>query len=199
MERRSDPFWYDDVGVLFRHDRLTDFFPCSSQTPAEQFNSVTRFCLYAGIILSVGRRTLRFAMVALLLVTVLYLGAKNTAVKGMFFRPPGEKVSRTEGMATHACQAPTKENPFSNVLLTDYQDRPDRPPACSPGATSEALFYEGLFMNTTDVYNRQVNSRQFYSTPNTQIPNDQTGFAEWLYRDPSPTCKESGLVCTGHT
>jgi hypothetical protein len=45
-----------------------------------------------------------------------------------------------------------------------------------------------------DLFNRNTSQRQFYTTPVTTIPNDQTGFARWLYKLPE-TCKENQSNC----
>ena len=48
---------------------------------------------------------------------------------------------------------------------------------------------ENLFKNLGDnvIFNHSM--RNFYSTANTRIPNDQTAFAEFCYGD-MPSCKE---------
>jgi hypothetical protein len=202
VDRRSDPFWFDDVTVLYDVQRLTEFFPASYQTPAEKFNAITRMGVYATAILTLMKRTMRFVYMLLIIMFVLFLGAKNMDVKGMFFRRPDHKLTVSEGMTRRQCQAPTSDNPYGNVLLTDIQDNPDRLPACqhdSPeGMQADVKYYERLWMNVEDVYNRQANSRQFYSLPNTEVVNDQTGFARWLYGSDEPTCKEKGIFCTGY-
>ena len=99
----------------------------------------------------------------------------------------GKKNSET-------CQAPTKHNPFMNVLLTDYVDNPKRPGACSLAdvdveRSAEDYFNENLFKDIDEVYGSVHSQRQFISNPSTTIPNPQKEFAEWLYKMP-PTCKE---------
>lgn len=95
---------------------------------------------------------------------------------------------------------PKPDNPLSNVLLTDYDYNPKKKPA--PPAFTQAggaditentkkMVQE---LNSTQpeiakkLYN-DINSnleleqslRQFYSTSNTTIPNNQSGFAEFCY------------------
>lgn len=60
----------------------------------------------------------------------------------------------------------------------------------------EDNFDNKLYKNVDDAFNRNSSSRQFYTTANTTIPNDQTGFAHWLYYVNDKTCKEkNGLKC----
>jgi hypothetical protein len=112
---------------------------------------------------------------------------------------------------------PSSTNPMMNVLLTDIQDHPQRPqasPSTNPLIESELnqstkqmsvqqLIHssqnsntqlkqeldERLFRDLGDAYQFDTSMRQFYTTPNTQIPNDQKSFAEFCYGD-MISCKE---------
>ena len=44
------------------------------------------------------------------------------------------------------------------------------------------------------LYEKKNSERQFYTVPNTTIPNDQKGFAEWLFKTEN-TCKYDGINC----
>ncbi len=89
-----------------------------------------------------------------------------------------------------------------NVLLTDYNN-PDR--INSEAKTSydneelqgeiETNFNNNLYRDIGDLYATKNSQRQFYTTANTKIPNDQDKFADWLYKQPM-TCKEgNGHKC----
>lgn len=105
------------------------------------------------------------------------------------------------------------KNPFSNVLLTDYIDNPTRNPA-PPAFNQDGMdnitstvkktvqFLNPSIDNTSeqlfgDVYNKfelDASTRNFFSNPNTRIPNDQGAFANFLY-GLMPSCKEDGIQC----
>ena len=77
----------------------------------------------------------------------------------------------------------TNNNPFMNVPIVDY-DRPQKygrsEEECGPKCKKN--FYKTLFRNTDDaLWNRSSSERQFYTTPNTSVPNEQMKFAQWLY------------------
>ena len=57
----------------------------------------------------------------------------------------------------------------------------------------ENKFNNDLYLDSNDLFNRRNSQRQFYTMPNTSIPNKQGDFAKWLY-DRGPTCKEGN--CT---
>ena len=52
-----------------------------------------------------------------------------------------------------------------------------------------------FFMDLGDSISFQQSQRNFYSTANTKVPNDQTAFAQYLYGN-MPSCKDGdGLQC----
>ena len=98
----------------------------------------------------------------------------------------------------YECKKPTKNNPFMNIDLHDYDDN-QNVQACN--ADDDEINYDmihsynsRLFMDLDDTYSKFNSQRQFYTTPNTRIPNNQIEFAEWLYKAPE-TCKENNEHC----
>jgi len=93
------------------------------------------------------------------------------------------------------CTPPTKNNPLMNRNL--YDD-PLKNPACEYNENTSELVNEkfgyNLYQDIDDMFERYNSQRQFYTTPNTNLPNNQMEFAKWLYQT-EPTCKESGLNC----
>lgn len=99
------------------------------------------------------------------------------------------------------CVKPTQNNPFMNVLLTDYIKDPQRGPACpsynNPTIKKEVEkdFNYNLYQGASDIYNKRNSQREFYTTPGTTIPNDRDSLLKWAYPLP-PTCKQGdGVGC----
>jgi hypothetical protein len=110
-------------------------------------------------------------------------------------------------------QAPTPQDPLMNVLLTDIQDRPNRPaaePAFNPqverdiNETTQQFVVNDMDGNTADLEDRLFRDlgdnyefsnsmRNYFATPNTRIPNDQHAFAEFCYGS-MISCKEGNMV-----
>ena len=109
------------------------------------------------------------------------------------------------GYGSFSCQVPTKENPLGNVMLTDYVDDPDRPPACyyptverevKENLDNTVEFYVNRSRGPAPSVQRRAFARQFISAPVTSIPGDQTAFAEWLYgKKFSPLCRDDPSQC----
>ena len=96
------------------------------------------------------------------------------------------------------CKLPSVDNPFGNVMLGDIGN-PKFKQSCSSYNNNMVKrdmkkdFEDGLFMDVNDVYSKHNSQRQFYTMPNTDVVNDQGGFAKWCYMTP-PTCKEGNAM-----
>ena len=96
----------------------------------------------------------------------------------------------------------TAQNPLGNVLLTDYEDNPNKKPAqpsfnehvseeitknikktvqkLNPTITNTT---EQLYGDLWDQFELDQSNRIFYSNANTKIANDQGAFVKFLYGD----------------
>lgn len=190
----GDQIWYRDLGILFG-DRLIEFWPTSDQTFAERINAVVRFILYGTILtyaISRDPRYVLYGVATILIISFIYENKKQT-----------EAFSEGDGVGARgkpACVRPTTNNPFGNVLLTDYADQPDRPAACRVDDVQEETrdaFNHKLYRNLTDVYEKENSQRQFYTMPSTTIPNDVKSFSEFTYGIRN-NCKTNPEQCTGY-
>tara|TARA_B100000674_G_C37229600_1_gene640767 strand:- start:38 stop:496 length:459 start_codon:yes stop_codon:yes gene_type:complete len=89
----------------------------------------------------------------------------------------------------------TKKNPVMNVNITDYNNNKEL--IIDKNVSNETInnnLTNNLYDDMGDISNKNMFERQFYTTPNNKIPNDQTEFAKWLY-DNGPTCKEKTVEC----
>lgn len=195
----SERIWFRDPAGFFRDDRLAHFLPAKDTSLAVQLNSLLRLSIYLAAILLLFRRysiALYIPLGVALFTYAMYLtndSKLNEDVTG--------RMALHEGMTRDGrlCTVPTHSNPYMNVMLGDY-DNPSRPPACdvtseATGMSAEALFEDNLYRDIDDVFQRRSSSHAFYTMPNTQIPNDQGGFARWCFGT-GPTCKEgNGSQC----
>ena len=93
---------------------------------------------------------------------------------------------------------PTVNNPFMNInLITEDPTQKEPPPSWNNEEIQEKIenkFNYNLYRDVGDLYGKNNSQRQFYTTPSTTIPNNQTAFAKWCYNT-GPTCKEKSLYC----
>ena len=188
---------FEDPKQVVRSDKVTEFWPTSQQTTAERVNATARFVIYATCILYLIRRDIRIFILGATVLSVLYVMEKSKMTKG--------KKEKKETYVPE-CQLPTVDNPMANVLMSDYDGRPDRPSACRYDTVRDEVndmlsgrIPYGPQKSRSPMPDAQRNafSRQFVSGPVTSIPGDQTAFAEWLYGEKgAPICKSDPSLCS---
>lgn len=98
------------------------------------------------------------------------------------------------------CRKPTPDNPFTNIVFADYLDANKLTEPCNsddPEISNQMqnMYNSTIYRNLSDVWERENSQRMFYTTPIQTIPNNQTDFANWLYKT-GPTCKENSEYCS---
>lgn len=98
----------------------------------------------------------------------------------------------------NTCRRPSIDNPFMNPSLVDYNNG-DPPKACNIDDDEikddiRINFNHELFRDIDDIWERKNSQRQFYTVPNTSVPNNQVEFAKWLYLTPG-NCKTNTEKC----
>jgi len=136
-------------------------------------------------------------------------GFKNMDKNG-YLQPTQVTINNPETLETYLksdFEPTNKKNPLGNVLLTEITDNPQRraaPPAFNPeaykdinNATKKMVqslnpeiknTNKQLFGDLGEKFEFDQSMWQYYSTPNTKIPNDQGAFANYLYGD-MPSCR----------
>ena len=96
---------------------------------------------------------------------------------------------------------PDTDNPMMNMNIFDlYDNKMAIPTYNNPGVNKvvEDKLSDGLFQDSSDLFNTRNSQRQWYTMPNTESMNKQTEFAKWCHAAP-PTCKEgNGLQCANN-
>ena len=98
---------------------------------------------------------------------------------------------------------PTKNNPFMNPTIADYNTDTSLPALNSYNNKGvqrkiESNFNEELYRDVNDVFGKNNSQRQFFTVPGNEVPNDRDTFMKWCYQTP-PSCKEgNGLQCAAN-
>ena len=126
---------------------------------------------------------------------------------------PGDQSRKA---VLHAGFLPTtSDNPLGNVLVTEYEFDPTRPPAqpaYNETVSNDILqktkqmiarnnpgqpdIVDKLFGDLGDEFVFEQSMQPFYATANTMIPNDQAGFAQFCYGS-MVSCKEGDRFACG--
>jgi hypothetical protein len=221
-------FWSNDPTILFNKEYILELWPTSSMCYEQKLNAITRLIILLtilGYILTMSKRVLAVGALTLLVIFFLYKMRKQKLTKDMLenFEVQGNEVTGLfdnkpksyinpvtldEVLRTEFKEG-NKKNPFSNVLLTQIMDDPERkaaPPAfnvdvdeditknvkravqmMNPGIknTNKQLFGD-LYQN----FELDNSNRAFFSTANTRVSNDALAYGNYLY-GAMPSAKES--------
>ena len=221
-------FWTNDPTILFNKEYMLELWPNSNMEYEQKLNAITRLIIIVsilGYILTMSPRIIFVGIATLIIIFVLFKTKKQKLTKEMLdegFTVQGNEVTglfekkinnnnqvTLDSLLESEFKEGTKRNPFSNVLLTEIMDDPERkaaPPAFNPDVDIQITkdikrsvqFMNPEIKNTSkqlfgDLYeefNLDQSNRVFFSTPNTRVNSDQTAFAKFLYGD-MPSAKES--------
>ena len=174
---------------------------------AEKLNALFRLSLFVSVLmfaLTNDQNTLLFsAGVGAITYALNYANETKENADESFVGPDVSRIGEEHEKVHRGvkrCTFPTRENPFMNVLMNEYTEKPRRRAACDinkkVSTYMKKYFDENLYRSTDDMYHKNSSDRQFYTMPSTTIPNNQDDFARWLYRIEDKTCKEgNGLRC----
>ena len=215
----SEIIWIKKPTVLLDKEHIKKLWPRADMEMVEKINAITRLIIILTFLGYLVSRSVKIIVTGIITLGVLvFLYYSKTRKPSL---PSAEKISK-EGFTNPELYKlmkdnftqPTKENPLMNVNLTEINGNPDRKsaaPAFNPKVETEInkkakhqilennSFNEKLFKNLGENIGFEHSMRNFYSTANTQIPNDQKGFAEFCYGD-MPSCKEGNeFACTKNT
>lgn len=212
-------FWTNEPTILFNKEYIFELWPTTDMCYEQKLNAITRLVILItilGYILTMSQRVLLVGSVTLVIIFVLFKMRKQKITKemlneGFLNQQPKEPITNNgpayinpvtlESVLKSEFKEGNKKNPFSNVLLTQIEDDPERksaPPSfnvdvdeditknvkrsvqmMNPGIknTNKQLFGD-LYQD----FELTQSNRIFYSTPNTRVqPGDQSSFSQYLY------------------
>lgn len=233
----STPFWSNDPTILLNKEYIFELWPTSAMSYEQKMNAITRLILVLSVLGYIVTRNIKILITGTITLVIIYflstmrkqkltkdLIKESFEVQGV----PGGKADEQyvfihndkkdtttnpvtlETVLKTDFKEGTKRNPFSNVLLTEINDEPNRkaaPPSFNPDVDENItrdvkravqLMNPGikntskqLYGDLYDNFNLDQSNRVFFSTPNTKVVNDQGAFAQYLYSDLKYSGKES--------
>jgi hypothetical protein len=212
--------WFDDPTILFNKNYIFELWPTMDMCYEQKINAISRLIILItilGYILTTSQRIVAVGVLTLVVVYILFKTRKQKITNEMLNEGftsqtnvdvVGEPVPLDAVLKTDFKQG-TKKNPFSNVLLTQIGDEPNRksaPPSFNVDVDEDItknvkraiqMMNPGikntnkqLFGDLYQEFELDRFSRQLYSTPNSRIENDGISYAKFLYGD-MPSAKES--------
>lgn len=207
---KGSHFWGTDPNALLDPKAVLEFFPTSSMTYNQKLNSISRLVILLTLLLYFILGSIR-----VIIIGVLTLGAIWILHYSQQQKENTKKVRFAEGFETtevakeyladkwlpdDVFAETTKENPFQNVMMTDYDVAGMKKPAQAAFSQTvqadvmehaksmidsinpeQPKISEKLFRSLEDNLAFEQSMRPFYSTAATTIPNDQGSFADFCY------------------
>ena len=190
-------FWIYDPYVLLDKSKVLDLWPLESMIREEKLNAISRFVLYATILGVFLFRNLKIFLTGIITLLVL--------IGTYFILNNRENSKLKQGFSNRKLYEkfkdnytnPTSKNPIMNVLLPEIQDKPERLAAAPSynkaveeeinNSTKEIIkqnfndqsVEEKLFSDLGDKFQFEQSMRQFYSTANSRVANNQKEFAQF--------------------
>jgi hypothetical protein len=218
------PFWSNDITILFNKDYIFELWPTPTMCYEQKLNAIARLIILItilGYILTMSSRIIFVGILTLVVIFILFNMRKNKLTKEMMnegflvqgnssYPSADSNAIPIDTLLRDEYKEGTKKNPFSNVLLTEIMDNPERkaaPPAFNVDVDEDItknIKRSVQFMNPDikstnkqlygDLWNNfelDQSNRAFFSTANTKVVNDQGAFAQFLYSDLKYSSKES--------
>lgn len=219
-------FWSENPNILLDPRYVFEFFPAESMCYSQKLNAVSRLIILLSIIGFVFTRSIRMLIISAITLLSIYFLNRHTSIEqgdvdahkqyldenGITepFESPAIDLLKQNNIpvSDDVFMSPGVDNPFSNVMLTDYDynaDKKPAPPIGKPNVSAQILqeakqlvqnlnptqpdIADKLFNDLGNQYIFEQSLSPFYSNPATTIPNDQAAFANFCYGN-MVSCKE---------
>lgn len=222
----TTPFWINNPSILFYNEQITELWPTTNMVYEQKLNALTRLIAIItliGYIFSSSTRILVAGILTIGMIVVLFYTRKSKITKDMVKEGFAVQGNEVTGMFDKSIVNPVtletiirddfkegnKKNPFSNVLLTEIMDDPDRksaPPSFNPTIDEDITknvkrsiqsmnpgiknTNKQLYGDLWQKFELDQSNRVFFSTANTRVANDQGAFSKFLYGN-MPSAKGS--------
>jgi len=214
-------FWSYNPIILFNKNYIFELWPLQNMGYEQKLNAITRLIILLSVLGFILTRSVKFIVIGVLTLLAIFILFKlnnEKLTKEMLkegFQDNNISIANRNTLDTFLkseFQEGNKKNPFSNVLLTEIMDNPDRlpaPPCFNPEVEEQVTknvkngvqfmnpnienTNKQLYSSLWDNFELDNSNRSFYSMPSTRVENDQGAFGKYLYGD-MPSSKESGAA-----
>lgn len=212
---KKDEFWAEDPNILFSPRHAFQFFPTHEMTFYENLNAISRSVIIITVFSFLYTQNARILVIGAITLGSIYmmyyyttLQKKKEPFSNPYNSPDLAAKLKTELKDELVFDKPSSVNPFSNLLISDIDTKPNKLPApptfddtteddiiesakkmVMEQNASQPDIADKLFRDLGDKYLFEQSLQPFYSNPSTTLPNDQAAFAQFCYGD-MISCKE---------
>jgi len=208
----SKTFWLNNPIILFDKNAITELWPVENMSREEKINAITRLVILLTLIGFLFLSDIKILITGIIAIIILiftyYILNKNNNSNNFKETFSNEEMYEK---VKHNFSNPTSSNPIMNVLLPEIQDNPNKLPAAPSynNAVKNNINEEtkkfivsnfennenikkNLFDDDGDNFVFEQSMRQFYTTANTRVPNNQSEFARFCYGNMA-SCKDGDV------
>lgn len=208
---KNEKFWLEDPCILIKN--FCKFNPLGifkDNKFSNNMNAYTRFIIIIMIVLYVVTKEIMYILIGIIIIVVIiimFYAFRKDSFEVIpsdlpFMNNPKQNFNTYSKNLLNEAELPRRRsdyynpdvvvnNPLKNVPITDY-DKPQEYYKATRSDSDMSKFVDGKIFQTADQFIFDRNTRQFYTTPNSSVPNDQTAFANWLYGTDN-VCKEGSI------
>jgi hypothetical protein len=216
------PLWSNDIYVVFQKEYILELWPLDHMSKFQKINAIVRLIFLLtciGYIVTNSCSLLFISAISIVCIHVFFDLSLKKRAEGFKSNDFDSQVDYTNASNSDLLKSilktdfheGTKTNPFSNVLLTDIEDNPEKkaaPPSFEPNIDDTIKENikksvqnmnpdiqdtdKQLYGDSWEKFNLDQSNGRFYSTPNTKVVNDQGAFGKFLYGDMA-SAKESSI------
>ena len=193
----NEKFWLEDPEILFLNfHKFNPISSFSTETLAQACNVYTRLIILSIIVIYCITKKINYIYIGIFLILVIiimYYSAKKDTFENYVsnISNVSNDFRSNSSYLLNQAQLPErtsdnfdinlpKNNPLKNIPITDYDKKQEYSQASISNADMSKFIKDKMFQ-TADQYIFDRGTRQFYTMPNSSVPNDQGAFAQWLY------------------
>jgi hypothetical protein len=208
----TNTLWLTNPIILVDKNAITQLWPMENMTREEKINAITRLVILLTLIGFLFLNNIKILITGIIALLILlftyYILNKNDNLNKIKETFSNEEMYEK---VKHNFTNPTSLNPIMNILLPEIQDNPNRLEAAPSynkavknsinEETKEFIvnnfdnnenIKKNLFNNQVDNFEFEQSMRQFYTTANTRVPNNQKEFARFCYGNMA-SCKDGDV------
>jgi hypothetical protein len=202
-------FWFNDPTILLQKDKITDIWPGYNDNLTDQLNSISRFIIFLVLfsyIFLKHRVIILFGIIILGLIVLYYKYKKSK--EGFLNLPLQHNINNSvlesnnplgNVLMNDYVDQPQKKDSIEKIQLDSdprygktksFETKYDETIENDINQKTKDFIYQHnsdnkdidkLFKSLGDNINFDKQMRQFHTTPNTTIPNDQSSFLTYCY------------------
>jgi hypothetical protein len=195
-------FWLEDYTILLNKNYIFEVWPHSHYSMERKLNAITRIIIILTILGYYLTKSINIVISSVVTILFLVIIFKNKSKISESFESSidiNDNKNTVKSILKNEFTMPNEKNPLMNVMMGDYKynNNKKRAAPVNDAIVHEEINKKGkinkddlkLYSNLGDNLAHEHSMRNFYSMPNTTIPNKQNEFAKFCYGN-TAFCKD---------